>query len=156
MSNPRLPNIPEQLVVFRVGKACYGLDIAIVEEILAEGDVTTVPDAPAGVLGVARVRNNVVSVFDLFWKFGADEPTMGQETCLIMVHHRDGTVALRVGVVEEVVSLPGDAYQNVRAPGQPSSLSYLRGVAQWGDELVLWIDPEPIIPALAATLARAA
>ena len=156
MSEPRLLHLPEQVVVFRVGKSCYGLDISIVEEILGEVEVTKVPEAPTGVVGIARVRKHVVPVFDLFWKFGVDEPAEGQETRVIMVHHREGTVALLVGAVEEVVNLPAEAYQNVRAPGQTSSLSYLRGVAQWGEELVLWIDPEPLIPALVATLANAA
>jgi len=156
MPEPRLLHLPEQVVVFRVGKSCYGLDISIVEEILGEVEVTKVPDAPAGVVGISRVRKSVVPVFDLFWKFGADEPVDAAETRMIIVQHRDGTVALRVGTVEEVVTLPDDAYQNVRAPGETSSLSYLRGVAQWGEELVLWIDPEPLIPSLAATLATAA
>ena len=156
MSTLRLLDPPDQIVIFRVGRSCYGLDISIVEEILGEVEVTRVPDAPAGVTGIARVRNQVVPIFDLFWKFGVDHPADGAETRTIMVQHGDGTVALYVGPVEEVVSLPSEAYQNVRAPGDGSSLSYLRGVARWGEELVLWIDPEPLIPALAATLANAA
>jgi purine-binding chemotaxis protein CheW len=156
MSFSPVPQPPDQIVVFRVGASSYGLDISIVEEILGDVDVTRVPEAPVGVLGIASVRQHTVPVFDLFWKFGVHEPQPGDDTAMVMVRGSEGTVALRVGMVEEVVTLPATAYELFRPPGDSSGLSYLRGIAHWGDELVLWIDPEHLIPAAVAGLAGAA
>lgn len=137
---------PRQLVLFRVGETHYGLDIEAVGEILPVLPVTALPGAPAGVIGIADVRERVVPVFDLHWKFGVPTPGSNPEARLILVRAGEGPVALLVGAVEEVVTVAREDFQSVTTPGSVSSLGYLNGVVRRGDRLVLWIDHARLVP----------
>lgn len=143
---------PRQLVLFRVAETHYGLDIEDVGEILPVLPVTALPGAPAGVLGIADVRERVVPVFDLHWKFGVPTPVSNPEARFILVRAGQGDVALLVDAVEEVVTVSREDFQSVATPGATSGLGYLSGVLRRGDRLVLWIDhmrlvPERMLPA---------
>lgn len=153
MPDVKMLHVPAQLVVFRVGPTRYGLDIDAVEEILAAQPVTPLAGAPGGVLGLIDVRTRVVPVFDLHWKFAVPRNESERSARMILVDTDDGLVALLVDGVDEVVTLPRDAFQRVSAPGNVSGLSYLSGVVRHDDELVLWVDHRPLVP---SGIARAA
>jgi len=156
MSDVQMLRVPAQLVVFRVGPTHYGLDIEAVEEILAPQPVTPLAGAPSGVLGLIDVRKKVVPVFDLHWKFGVPRKESDPSARMILVETDDGPVALLVDSVEEVVTLPREAFQPVSAPGNVSQLSYLAGVVRHRDNLVLWVDQRPLVPSGIARTAAAA
>jgi len=144
--------------MFRVGPTRYGLDIETVDEILIPPAITRVPRGPGGMLGLAQVRDRVLPVFDLHWKFSVDRTTVGAASRMIVVEIDGEPVALLVDNVDEVAMVEPAAFQDVRPPGDPGDLSYLAGVVRWGDDLVLWVDPQRLVPravALAGKRARA-
>lgn len=59
----------EQLVTFRLADEEYGISIMEVQEIIRVPKITTVPNAPPGVIGVTSLRNQVFPVVDLRTKF---------------------------------------------------------------------------------------
>jgi purine-binding chemotaxis protein CheW len=136
---------PRQLVIFRVASTLYGIDIAEVAEILAPLPVTTVAEAPGGVLGLVDVRKRVVPVFDLHWKFGVPRDVAAPSR-MIMVENTEGPVALLVDSVEEVATIDPEAYHRVNTPGDTRAMSYLRGCVRRNDQLVLWVDHAFLIP----------
>lgn len=146
MSQISLLHAPRQLVVFRVGETHYGLDIEAVDEILPVLPITPTPGAPAGVLGIADVRKRVVPVFDLHWKFGVPVPHSNPNARLILVQVGDGSVAMLVDEVLEVLTVARDDYQSVATPGSASGLGYLNGVVRRNDRLTLWIDQSRLVP----------
>lgn len=146
--------IPRQLVVFRVGATQYGLDIDSVDEILPLLHISALAGAPGGVLGMADVRNRVIPIFDLHWKFGIPRPAADAQTRLVLVESTEGPVGLLVDEVREVLSVNRDEFQGVSTPGDASGLGYLRGVFSEPGGLVLWVDHQRLVPAGVA--ARAA
>ena len=156
MPEPELLAVPRQLVIFRVGATQYGVAIEDVEEILPPQNITRLPGAPNGVLGLADVRGQVVPVFDLHWKFDvpASDDDAGSRFVLVRTH--EGTVALLVDGVDEVVDSRREAFQSVRAPGQSTGLGYLNGVFRHADALVLWVDPVRLVPTGVGRAAQAA
>lgn len=60
----------EHLVTFRIGEEEYGIPIMAVQEIIRVPNVSTVPNAPAGVVGIASLRNRILPVVDLRTMFG--------------------------------------------------------------------------------------
>ena len=60
----------EHLVTFRIGEEEYGIPIVEVQEIIRVPAVSTVPNAPAGVVGIASLRNRILPVVDLRTMFG--------------------------------------------------------------------------------------
>jgi len=135
------------LVVFRVGATRYGIGIESVDEILPELQVTPLPRAPEGVIGVVDVRSRVVPVYDVHQRFGAGRRQSTFDSRTILVSLDEGSVALPVDGVEEVASVDPAAVQAVDVPGRTGELSYLVGVVHHRGELVLWVDPDQLIPA---------
>jgi purine-binding chemotaxis protein CheW len=60
----------EHLVTFRIGDEEYGIPIVEVQEIIRVPKISTVPNAPPGVVGIASLRNRILPVLDLRTKFG--------------------------------------------------------------------------------------
>ena len=133
MTDVSILHTPRQLVLFRVGDTHYGFDIAVVGEILPVLTITPTPGAPAGVLGIADVRKQVVPVFDLHWKFGVARPAANPDARLILVETESGPVAMLVDAVEEVVTVGRDDFQSVSTPGRTSILVTLAGCPNEAD-----------------------
>ncbi|MGE0598725.1 MAG: chemotaxis protein CheW [Dehalococcoidia bacterium] len=153
MSNVALLQTPHQLVMFGVGQTYYGIDIALVDEILPVLPITATPGAPAGVLGIVDVRKRIVPVFDLHVRFGVPAPATNSEARLILVSVGHESVALLVDSVEEVLTVSRDEFQSISTPGGRNDIGYLRGVLRRDDLLLLWVDPESLVPAQALALA---
>ncbi|MBP3956729.1 chemotaxis protein CheW [Gemmata sp. G18] len=60
----------EHLVTFRIWEEEYGIPIMEVQEIIRVPNISTIPNAPAGVVGIASLRNRILPVVDLRTKFG--------------------------------------------------------------------------------------
>ena len=146
MVEQAVPGIPKQLVVFRVGPTAFGVDIAAVQEILPLLPVTRTPGAPAGVLGLADVRSKVIPVFDLHLHFGLTRPNDSRETRLIVVDAGAAPVAVLVDGVDQVVNVDPADIQPARGQGSVSAPAYVNGVLRTADRLVLWVEPEALIP----------
>lgn len=155
MSEISMIHAPRQLVLFRVGETHYGFDIEVVDEILPVLNITLTPGAPAGVLGLADVRKEVVPVFDLHWKFGVPRAANNPDERLILVETDSGAVAMLVDAVEEVVTVGRDAFHSVATPGRTIDIGYLSGVLRHNDRLTLWIDHNRLVPNGSLKLAAA-
>jgi purine-binding chemotaxis protein CheW len=153
MSNVSFLETPHQLVMFGVGQTYYGIDIALVDEILPVLPITATPGAPSGILGLVDVRKQIVPVFDLHVRFGVPAPATNAEARLILVSVGDESVALLVDSVEEVLTVGRDEFQSVATPGGRNDIGYLRGVLRRDNLLLLWVDPEALVPAHSLALA---
>ncbi|MCK6564824.1 MAG: purine-binding chemotaxis protein CheW [Dehalococcoidia bacterium] len=142
------------LVIFRVGTTRYGIGIDAVEEILLDLPITRLPRAPRGVIGVVDARGRVVPVFDLHARFGAGRRVESNESRLVLVRLASGMVALPVDEVDEVASIEPSSVQRVGAPGCAPEMDYLAGVVHHREQLVLWIEPERLIPAAVQKIRR--
>lgn len=141
-----LLKVPRQVVLFRVGETDYALDIDAVDEILPVLPITALAEAAPGVLGIVDVRNRVIPVFDLHAKLGSTRSADESKRRLVLVEGNDGPVAFLVDAVEEVLTVPREAYQHVDPPGDRRGLGYLNGVVRNGDRLVLWVDHRRLAP----------
>jgi purine-binding chemotaxis protein CheW len=139
-----------------VGATRYGIGIESVDEILPELQVTPLPRAPEGVIGVVDIRNRVVPVYDLHQRFGAGRRQSTFDSRMILVSLAEGAVALPVDGVDEVASIDPAAVQAVDVPGRSGELAYLVGAVHHRGQLVLWIDPEQLIPVAAQRTRRLA
>jgi purine-binding chemotaxis protein CheW len=87
----------------RIGPEDYALPVESVTEVAELGDVTPVPGAPAGVLGVRNLRGQVLPVIDMATVFGLASGSPGR----LVVADLDGRRAgLAVDAVEGVEPVP--------------------------------------------------
>src|SRR4030043_1616205 len=95
-----------QLIVFRLSKEWYGVEIARVKEVIKVGKITYLPSSPEYIAGIINLRGNILSVTDLKTIFGLphEEPT--EKTRIIAVESGIFQTGLFVDEVTESIEVP--------------------------------------------------
>ncbi len=140
------PATEEHVVIFRLGREFYALDIQAVQEIVRMQTITSIPGSEPWVEGITNLRGRVVPVIDLRSRCGVETSAYSAETRIVVVSSATGMVGLIVDAVSEVMRIPADQIE------PPSSIvsvqnTYLRGIAKLEDRLVSLMDLAGILPA---------
>ena len=80
---------PHRCCTFRVGDACFAVPADGVVEVLRGGQLTRVPKAPAGILGLVHLRGRIVPVVDPAGTLGIDRPLPERATHLVIALEDD-------------------------------------------------------------------
>jgi purine-binding chemotaxis protein CheW len=154
-----------QLVSFRVGKQLFGIEILLVREIDTCLECTAVQLAPSYIVGLANLRGQIVTLFDLGERLGiAHRPSTGpthdimlrSTTDLALVRtrvHRDDLftcadpVGLRVDGIGDIVEVTDGSIDGVPANVTGVERRFLRGVSLLSDELLLVLDLRQLLEA---------
>jgi purine-binding chemotaxis protein CheW len=126
-----------QVVIFELNGEIYGLDIAVVHEIIRMQPVTKVPKAPVYIEGVINLRGKVIPVIDLGKKFGMEKVERGKNNRIVVVNIQDATLGIIVDAVTEVLRIPTEAIEPVAGIVTYRQLEYLAGIAKLGEKMVI-------------------
>ena len=136
-------------LTFALGREEYGLEILKVREIIGYMDVTVVPRTPLHVKGVINLRGQVISVVDLRTKFGMQEASRTEQTCIVVVDiHRDGrrvNIGVIVDRVSEVLNIAEDNTEDAAA-GEIDT-SFIRGMGKIGNSVKILLDIDKVLDA---------
>jgi purine-binding chemotaxis protein CheW len=146
------------LVSFRVGEQLFGIEILLVREIDTCLDCTPVHLAPDYIVGLANLRGQIVTLFDLGERLGVRNHSEGAGTHDIMlrstsdlalvrarVHRNDlftcaDPIGLRVDGIGDIVEVEDGAVEPVPANVVGAERQFLSGVALLSNELLLILD----------------
>ncbi|HMA83492.1 MAG TPA: chemotaxis protein CheW [Candidatus Thermoplasmatota archaeon] len=128
-----------QLVVFKISKEEFGVDINEVKEIIRWTDVTRIPSTESYIKGVINLRGNIVVVNDLAMKLGLPSKPIDDETRILVVEvGENNTVGMVVDSATEVLRLDGE---KVKAPPemvtQGIDQNYIDGVGVLNEKRLL-------------------
>jgi purine-binding chemotaxis protein CheW len=134
-----------QLVVFRLGKELYGVNIASVQEIVRVPEMTEVPDAPVFLEGVINLRGRIVPVVDLRKRLNL--PTAGKtKASRVLVTESEGkAVGLLVDAASEVLKISIEAIDEPPEMISAIGVEYIIGVAKLEDRLIIILDLRKIL-----------
>lgn len=135
----------EQVVVFQLAEQTYGVDIARVFEIIRMETITRVPRAPQFVEGVINLRGRIIPVIDLRRRFGLPNNEQTGASRIIIVEMNQMTVGMVVDAVLEVLRLPADSIEPPPSVINGIDSAYLRGIALWGERLIIMLDTEKVL-----------
>jgi purine-binding chemotaxis protein CheW len=138
----------QQLVVFKLGGEDFGVDIMQVREIIREGDITVVPNAPEFVKGVINLRGQITTIIDLRRKLGLieKESSDDQQERVIVVEVEKNTVGMAVDAVTEVTYLSESDIDEVPTMVKENiGTEYLRGVGKLPNRLLILIDLKRVL-----------
>lgn len=125
---PRAPAETLELVVFSLAGERYGIETARVLEVIPLRDLTSVPSAPAVILGVVNYRGRILPVLDgrrLLALAGEGIPEGSQ---VVAVHAEGMTFGLFTTGVEGVVRIAADQVAPVPLTLTRAHPALLRGV----------------------------
>ncbi len=134
----------QQIVVFRLGPERFGIDIELVREILRHQEVTRVPNAAAGLMGVIDIRGKVTPVIALDSKLQlpASERTQDSRIMVVDVDGRD--IGMVVDEVSEVVRFEANLVDPIPKSMHASGAAFVRGIARLEEGLTILLDIEQI------------
>jgi purine-binding chemotaxis protein CheW len=120
------------LLVVRIGREVYGIDVQHIHDIRSAGQVTPVPRVPDWVVGVVNLRGHILSVIDLPRFFGlarAGRNRNGAERpCLVVVEAPEMEVALLVDEVMTVEMFSADRVLGASDTIRGITPEYVHGV----------------------------
>ena len=103
----------EKFVVFALDDELFAVSAKYVAEVVQPLPLTTLPNVPEWLLGVANLRGNIISVVNLL-KLWDKKPTLfSPKTKFIVLNSQsdDSSVAFMVDRLSEIVTLPNDEIQ---------------------------------------------
>lgn len=122
-----------------IGAEEYALPVEDVLEVAELGDLTRVPGAPSGVLGVRNLRGQVLPVVDLAALLGSGD---GEPAERMVVAERCGA---RTGLaVDRVVGV-----EELPPPTEPADAEHLKGAAIVDGTLIGFLDVDSLLAAIA-------
>ena len=126
-----------QVIAFRIGGEVHACDIQLVEEVVTKRRVHRLPDMPPRLLGMLRLRGELVPVLDvaplLELSLESDRPA------ILVVALGERRVGVAADAAEDVITLTPDSYRpSPHAGGERDQ--FVVGVARVEGRLVNLID----------------
>ncbi len=136
-----------KVVVFQVDNEQYAIPVENVISIEKMSAPTIIPQMPDYMIGVVRIRGELVPVLDTM-KILYNRPYVETErTRLIVVSTEDISVALIVDDAKEIIDIPQEAIQQVNMLAYRQT-PYFIGVANLPERLITLIDPNRLFESL--------
>ncbi len=129
-------------LTFSVDGEEYGIGIRFVTEIIGMQAINTLPEVPDFIKGIINLRGGIIPVVDMRLRFGKDETTYTDRTCIVVVETKRFAAGLIVDQVSEVMVIDED---NIVLPPDvqlKDSRRYISGIGKVDLDVKLLIDCE--------------
>jgi purine-binding chemotaxis protein CheW len=129
-----MTDLEGKYLTFSLGAEEYGISILRVKEIIGMMPIRQMPQTPRFLKGVINLRGKVIPVVDLRLKFGLDEISATERTCIIVVEIDGQEPSVLTGIVvdsvSEVLNIKGGDIEETPALGIRLNTDYIRGMAK--------------------------
>jgi purine-binding chemotaxis protein CheW len=144
------------ICTFHLGPYLFGLDVALVQEVLVQQLVTRVPLAPDSVAGVMNLRGQIVMTVDLRRRLDLEPRAASDRPVSIVVRTEAEPVAFLVDRAGDVLSVDEDQFERPPETLRGAPRELITGAYKQSDHLLLVLDaeraanPEPAAGGLSA------
>ncbi|HET9180832.1 MAG TPA: chemotaxis protein CheW [Candidatus Angelobacter sp.] len=128
------------IVGFRIGRETFGVQIALVHEIVRVPEITAVPDSPNYVEGVINLRGKIISVIDLRKRFGETEIVPSKKNRILVTETDGKLVGLIVDSASEVLKIPESEIEPPPPVFDAGDVNYVTGLGKLHGRLIILID----------------
>jgi len=141
-----------QLVVFRIGKEEFGINIEDVREIVRLSEITRIPRSPDYILGICNLRGNVIPALDARKRFNLEEVEHSDQTRMLVVDINGVQNGIVIDSVSEVVRIEHAEIEPAPAITKGIEREFLEGVVQLdkGARLILILNAGEVLKTEAA------
>lgn len=134
-----------KLIIFKLGREDYGMEILKVQEIKRMMSITRVPSTLAFIKGVINLRGSVLPVIDLRTRLGLFETELTEAARIIVVLVNEGVVGFIVDEVVEVTTINPQNVEAVQTLPNGLSAEYISGIAKADARLYIILNPDAIV-----------
>ena len=134
-----------QIVVFRLSREWYGVEITKVKEVIKVGKITYLPSSPEYIAGIVNLRGKILSVTDLKTLLGLphEEPT--DKARIIAVESGMLETGLLVDEVVESIEVPVSKIEPALLTLPAEQADYIEGQCKVDDRLIALVSVEKIL-----------
>jgi purine-binding chemotaxis protein CheW len=136
------PAGPAQLSTFVVDRYLFGVEVAMVQEVIRHQPMTRVPLAPPALSGLVNLRGQVIAAVDLRRRLGFPDRAAGDLPMDVVVRTKDGLASLLVDRVGDVVEVSEEAFEALPETLVGVARALVRGACRLDDALLLWLDAQ--------------
>lgn len=137
--------LAREYLTFRLGDEEYGIDILKVQEIRGYENPTRIANAPHFLKGVVNLRGTIVPIVDLRLRFGCSEAEYNSFTVSVVLHIGHRTIGAVVDSVSDVLEISAEAIRPAPEMASAIDATYIQGLAQIGDRMVVLLDIESLL-----------
>ncbi len=130
-----------QLVGFSIGKEQFGVDILMVQEIIREAPITSVPNSPDFVEGVINLRGNIIPVIELRKRLNLFQENPNEDTWILILDIDGKVTGFIVDSVSKVLKILESSIEpppELVVAGLESQ--YISGVCDTGEGILIILD----------------
>jgi purine-binding chemotaxis protein CheW len=136
-----------KVVVFQIAQGEYSISIDYVISIEKEDGITEVPSLPNHIIGIKKVRNELIPIIDLEQVLYNRPIRERDQNKLIVLKTEELTYAVLVSDAKEILAV---AEENIKQVGLAAyqKTSYFTGVINLDNRLIMMVDPFVLIDSL--------
>jgi purine-binding chemotaxis protein CheW len=135
-----------EYVTLIAGGQSFGIEIRQIREIRRWSPITTLPHAPAGVLGVINLRGAVVPIVDLAVRLGLGCTADSGRNVFVITHVEDRTLGLLVDSVSEIIGVSRDRLREVPSVGGFIGGEGVSALIETSEDMIRVIDLRSVTP----------
>jgi purine-binding chemotaxis protein CheW len=117
-----------RVLIFRLGKERFALELIHLAEILPLARCASVPGGPPALVGLINVRGEICNVLELATLLSLPEPGSAAEGCVILLRGPRRAVGLRVDEVLRIDAVASQVVQQARQQPVSSASANVRAV----------------------------
>ena len=136
-----------EFLTFRLGGEEYGIDILRVQEIRSYEQPTRIANTPEFLRGVVNLRGVIVPIVDLRLKLSCAEADFNAFTVVIVLNVKGRVIGAVVDSVSDVCELGGDAIKPTPMMNSHVDMSFITGIANVGERMLILMDIEALMSA---------
>ena len=138
-----------QYLTFVMDGEEYGIEILSVQEIRGWEHTTVIPNSEPFVKGVINLRGTVVPVIDLRLRFGLAKAEYNDLTVVIIVkvelEGHEKIMGIVVDAVSDVYNIEKQQAKKAPEIGDVENRTYIEGLINVGDKMVVLLDLEKVL-----------
>jgi len=134
-----------QLVVFRLDREWYGLEISKVKEVIRAGKITYLPSSPEYIAGIVSLRGNILSVTDLKTIFSLPHGEPTDKARIIAIESGVLETGFWVDEVVESIDVPVSKIEPALLSIPADGAKYIVGQCKVTDKLIAIINVEKVL-----------
>ena len=134
-----------QIIVFRLSREWYGVEIDKVKEVIKVGKITYLPSIPEYIAGIVNLRGKILSVTDLKTMIGLPHEEITDKARIIAVESGFLETGLLVDEVVESIEVPLSKIEPALITLPAEEAEYIKGQCKVDNKLIALISVENVL-----------
>jgi len=134
-----------ELIIFRLYREWYGIEIGKVKEVIKVSKITYLPSSPEYIAGIVNLRGNILSVTDLKTVLSLPHEELTEKTRIIAVESGIMETGFLADEVVDSIEVPISKIESPLLTIPPEGAKYIEGQCRVDNKLIALINVEKVL-----------